>query len=227
MIILGVSALLSLTVSYSENITPHWHYGSWDSVIVWCLIFSLFIAFIPFHKKSLRRPANIYLAFIVASAFEMFGIPLSMYVVAWAFGVSLPEGLLWGHTLQQRIGYWGMYTGFTLNLIGGLLIILGWRAIYRNNWGKEEGKGTLVTEGIYAYIRHPQYAGFILITLGLLVHWATIPLLVMWPILVLQYYRLAKEEEREMEKEFGDRYTEYRKRVPMFIPFLNLRFTEP
>jgi len=59
--------------------------------------------------------------------------------------------------------------------------------------------------------------------MGLLVHWATIPLLVMWPLLVLQYYRLAKREEKEMEEEFGVEYTEYKKMVPMFIPSLNLR----
>jgi len=162
-----------------------------------------------------------YLGFIVASAFEMFGVPLSMYFVAWAFGVTLPQGFLWGHTLQQFIGYWGMYIGYVLNLIGAVLIIQGWKAIYNKYWSKEAGEGILVTDGVYSYIRHPQYMGFILMTLGLLVHWATFPLLVMWPILVFQYYRLARMEERDMEEEFGDEYIAYRERVSMFIPFPN------
>ncbi len=55
-------------------------------------------------------------------------------------------------------------------------------------------------------------------TLGLLVHWATIPLLIMWPILVFQYYRLAKKEEKEMENEFGEEYTKYKQKTPMFLP---------
>lgn len=194
-------------------------YNSWMSVIVWGALFGVFVTFLPFRRKSQRRPANMYLAFIVASAFEMFGIPLSVYFVAWFFGVTLPEGFLWGHTLRPYIGNWGMYVGFTLNVIGGLFIYLGWRAVYQRYWSKEEAEGALVTDGIYAYSRHPQYLGFILMTLGLIVHWATIPLLVMWPILVYQYYRLSKIEEQEMEARFGDAYRAYRERVPRFIGF--------
>jgi protein-S-isoprenylcysteine O-methyltransferase Ste14 len=196
------------------------HFGQWYAVIIWIVLFGLFIKYIPFQRKSQRRPTSVYLAFIIALAFEMFGIPLSMYIVSWVFGITLPVGILWGHTLQQYIGYWGMYIGYALNLVGAYLLSQGWKQVHEHYWRKEEGKGTLVTDGIYNYIRHPQYTGLILITLGLLIHWATIPLLVMWPILLLQYYRLAKKEERELEKEFGDRYNEYRKRVPMFVPFL-------
>lgn len=203
--------------------TPHLHYGSWTAALGWFLLFSLFIAFLPFHRRSRTRPASIYIAFIAASALEMFGIPLSIYFIAWAFGVTMPEGLLWGHTLQGQIGYWGMYIGFALNLLGGLLILSGWRGIYRSYWSRGEGEGELVTDGIYKYVRHPQYLGFALMTLGLLVHWATIPLLAMWPLLVLQYYRLARKEEEQMEEEFGDEYRAYRKRVPMFIPLPKLK----
>jgi protein-S-isoprenylcysteine O-methyltransferase Ste14 len=112
-----------------------------------------------------------------------------------------------------------MYIGLALNLVGGLLIITGWRSVHRSYWSKHEGEGMLVTDGIYAYTRHPQYTGFIIMTLGLLIHWATIPLLAMWPLLVLQYYRLARKEEVDMEDEFGDEYREYKEKVPMFIPF--------
>jgi len=198
------------------------HFGQWDAVIIWIVLFSLFIVFIPLRRKSQKRPASVYVAFIVALALEMFGIPLSMYVVSWVFGITLPMGTLWGHTLQQYIGYWGMYIGFALNLIGAYLVIQGWKDVHEHYWSKDEGKGSLVMEGVYRYIRHPQYAGFILITLGLLIHWATIPLLVMWPILLFQYHRLALKEERELENEFGDKYREYRRRVSMFIPFLSL-----
>jgi protein-S-isoprenylcysteine O-methyltransferase Ste14 len=201
---------------------PLQHFGQWEAVIVWVFLFGLFIVFIPLHRKSQKRPASVYVAFIVALALEMFGIPLSMYIVSWAIGITLPEGILWGHTLQQYIGSWGMYVGFALNLIGAYLVILGWSHIHKHYWSKDTGKGTLITEGVYRYIRHPQYTGFILITLGLLIHWATIPLLIMWPILLLLYYRLALKEEQELEKEFGDKYREYRKRVPMFMPLPSL-----
>ncbi len=209
-------------MSLDQSAETQGYYGNWGYVIVSILLFGFFIAFMPLHKKTHRRPASIYLAFIVASAFEMYGIPLSMYFVAWAFGVYLPEGLLWGHTLKQYIGYWGIYLGLAINLMGADLVIRGWGAVHKDYWGKEKGKRKLVTDGVYAYMRHPQYTGFMLLTLGLIVHWATILLLVMWPILAYQYYRLAKIEEKEMEEEFGEEYIEYRKRVPMFIPFLKL-----
>ena len=196
-------------------------YGEWIMVAVWAVLFGIFIVFTPFNKKSQRRPTSVYLGFVVALAFEMFGIPLSMFIVTWAIGVNLPQGILWQHTLQQYIGYWGMYIGFALNLIGALFVIQGWSQIHRRYWSREEGKGELVTGGIYEYIRHPQYTGFLLITLGLLVHWATIPLLIMWPILLALYYRLAKKEEKEMEREFGDKYTEYKRRTHLFIPFFH------
>lgn len=182
----------------------------------------MFLKFLPYNRKSGSKPRNIYLAFIVASALEMFGIPLSMYFVAWAFGLQLPKGLLWGHTLQGYVGYLGMFIGFALNVVGATLIVNGWKAVYNNYWGTEEENRRLVIEGVYTYSRHPQYLGFILMTFGLLVHWATIPLLVMWPLLVYQYYRLAKREEAEMVEEFGAEYIAYRERVPMFLPIPKL-----
>ena len=206
-----------------EELAAHLQYGQWGAVASWFIVFAVFILFLPYNRKTSRKPTNMYLAFIVASALEMFGIPLSMYFVAWALGIQLPAGLLWGHTLQQIIGYWGMYIGFGLNIVGGALIFSGWKAIYKSYWNSESGEGKLVTKGIYAYIRHPQYTGFMLMTLGLLVHWATIPLLVMWPLLIFQYYRLARREETEMIAEFGEEYSSYMEKTPRFFPTLSRR----
>jgi len=143
---------------------------------------------------------------------------MSMYFVTWACGRQLPEGFLWGHTLEPYIGYTGMYIMIALNVIGAALVIVGWSRIYKRYWSKEEGQGQLVTDGIYAYIRHPQYTGFLLITLGLLIEWATIPLLLMWPTLVWMYIRLARMEEKEVEQQFGGAYTNYRATTGMFLP---------
>lgn len=194
------------------------HFGQWWAVAVWILMFALFLAFIPFYKKSQVKPSGTFLAFVVALALEMFGLPLSMYFIAWVFGYTLPEGVLWGHTLVQYAGFWGTYIGVGLYIMGGFFVILGWRNIHKLYWSKEAGQGSLVTGGIYAYIRHPQYTGFMLITLGMIFEWATIPLLIMWPILLVLYYRLAKREEQDMEKEFGQAYIVYRSKTGMFLP---------
>lgn len=198
------------------------HFGQWSYVVIWSLLGAVFLIFTPFYKKSQRKPAGVYLAFMVAMAFEMFGIPMSMYILAWAFGSKIPEGIFWGHTLFQWIGHTGMYIGTVLMLVGIALVILGWNVVYKRYWRKEEGQGKLVTDGIYRCIRHPQYTGFLLITLGMLLDWATLPMLIMWPVMAVLYSRLAKKEEDDMLKEFGQAYVEYRQKTGMFLPLLRV-----
>jgi protein-S-isoprenylcysteine O-methyltransferase Ste14 len=195
------------------------HFGQWAYLIIWAGFFLLFLLFTPFYKKSQRKPTTAYAAFVLALALEMFGVPLTMYVLTWALGTQLPEGVLWGHTLVQQVGLAGTNIMIVLALIGAILIIWGWRDIYKQYWSKDEGRGQLVTKGIYAYIRHPQYTGFLLITLGMMFEWLTLPLLLMWPILIWIYYRLAKKEEADMEAEFGQAYRDYKAHTRMFIPF--------
>lgn len=196
------------------------HFGLWWAVAVWIAIYAVFLLFIPFYKKSQLKPAGTFAAFVVAFAVEMFGVPFSMYAVGAVSGAQLPEGILWGHTLQQYIGDAGTWIGLVVSLIGAALVIVGWKAIHKNYWSKEEGKGKLVTEGIYAYIRHPQYTGFFLITFGMMLEWATTPLIGLYILLVVLYVRLAKREEKDMVEEFGQEYEAYRKRTKMFIPGL-------
>jgi protein-S-isoprenylcysteine O-methyltransferase Ste14 len=196
------------------------HFGQWGSVVLWTILGALFLLFTPFYKKSHRKPSGVYLAFMVAMAFEMFGIPMSMYILSWVLGRTIPDGVLWGHTLYTWIGHAGMYIGTPLILIGLALVILGWRVVFNQYWSKAEGKGKLVTKGIYRYIRHPQYTGFLLITFGMLLDWATLPMLIMWPIMAVLYYRLARKEEEDMLAEFGPQYAVYRSQTGMFLPRL-------
>jgi protein-S-isoprenylcysteine O-methyltransferase Ste14 len=196
------------------------HFGQWGYVVVWVILGAVFLLFTPFYKKSQRKPASVYLAFVIAMAFEMFGIPMSMYILAWVFGSSIPEGVFWGHTLFQWIGHTGMYIGTVLIVIGIVLVIMGWRVVYQRYWRKESGEGELVTEGIYRWIRHPQYTGFMLVTLGMLFDWATLPMAIMWPIMAVLYTRLARKEEAEMEMQFGESYRQYRRKTGMFLPLL-------
>ncbi len=176
------------------NDTALVHFGQWGAAALFIVLGLVFLAFTPFYKKSQIKPAGVYIAFIVAWAFEMFGIPMSMYFLTWVIGKRLPDGILWGHTLYNYIGHLGLNLSYACFLAGMLLVVVGWWVIYKRYWSKAEGKGQLVTIGIYRFIRHPQYTGFLLITLGMIFEWATLPLLIMWPILVILYYRLAKRE---------------------------------
>jgi len=194
------------------------HFGQWWAFGAWIVLFAVMLLFTPFYKKSGVKPNGAFLAFVVALALEMFGVPLSMYALSAVLGRYLPDGILWGHTLNAYFGLWPTYAAVAMYIGGITLIIAGWRAIYRDYWSKEKGSGHLVTSGIYRFIRHPQYTGFALITLGMIVEWATLPLLVMWPVLAAIYYRLARREEDDMRAEFGRAYSRYAARTGMFLP---------
>jgi protein-S-isoprenylcysteine O-methyltransferase Ste14 len=76
----------------------------------------------------------------------------------------------------------------------------------------------LVTTGLYARIRHPQYSGLFLVMIGLLIQWPTIITGLMFPVMVYVYYRLSKREEADMIILFGEEYRRYREKTPMFVP---------
>lgn len=194
--------------------------SNWALVALNIGFFSLFFLFIPFKRKVKRRHASVYLAFIAGLYAEMYGIPLTMYFFTWAFGynsVYTLEFLLSGAMGQELF-----YTFFTffifpatalIMVAGVLLIVFGWKDIHK-------GKATdqLVSTGIYARIRHPQYLGFLLLTLGMNLEWTTIFTFLLWPVLVVMYYRLAKEEDKENLEQFGEEFLKYRENVPGFLP---------
>ena len=104
-----------------------------------------------------------------------------------------------------------MELGYLFVAAGLLLIVKGWIRVYFSG-------GQMVTDGIYAIMRHPQYPGIFIAIFGQLVHWPTIPTLLLAPLIVGIYVRLARREERHMIQKFGTRYLAYQRRVPMFIP---------
>jgi len=157
-------------------------------------------------------------AFIIALYAEMYGFPLTIYLLVRFFGLDQTElsANLWSTLLGM--GETGMMIsmilGYTLLFIGVGIFLEGWRELHRAR--KEE---RLVTDGLYRIVRHPQYTGLFIALFGEgIVHWPTIFSVVLFPIIVLAYYLLARSEERKMEEEFGEEYREYRRRVPMLIP---------
>ncbi len=201
-----------------ETLQGHFH--QWGAVLFFIIIYAVALLFVPFYKKMDRKPATAYMAFVLAFAIEMHGIPMSMYLISWVIGKNLPEGFLWGHTLFDQIGYMGMYINMACIIIALAIIGNGWYNIYHKYWSLEKGKGRVVKTGVYKYIRHPQYTGFMLLTIGMIAEWATLPMLIMWPFIAWMYYRLARKEERDMIAGFGEEYIMYKKRTKMFIPFI-------
>ena len=122
-------------------------------------------------------------------------------------------GHLWVVLLGGSGAAWALVMGLSNLLIFGGLILMwrGWKLIHG-------ARGELVTSGPYRLVRHPQYSAFFLMTMGFLIQWPTLITVVMWPILMFVYYRLALREERDMAAAFGDRYHEYAARTPRFMP---------
>jgi protein-S-isoprenylcysteine O-methyltransferase Ste14 len=96
---------------------------------------------------------------------------------------------------------------------GFWLLAVSWKVLY-----EAQRVHRLAVSGPYARVRHPQYIGFVLIMFGFLLQWPTLVTLVMFPILVFMYGRLARTEERDMLAQFGDEYRQYARTVPGFFP---------
>ncbi len=200
-------------------------YGLWWAVAINSLIFIAF-AFSFFRPKSPRdwRTFGAFSAFLVALFTEMYGFPLTIYLFSGWLSSRFP-GIDWyahdsGHLLEMMFGWGGnphvgpFHLLSSVFVFGGfILLAFAWRVLYR-----AQRERTLATSGAYALVRHPQYLAFISIMFGFLLQWPTLPTLVLFPLLVLMYLRLARREERDSSADFGEVYRRYRDRTPAFIP---------
>ena len=199
-------------------------YGLWFLVIFDSLFLIVFAASF-FHPRTKRdwRAMSGYSAFIVALFTEMYGAPLTVYLLSGWLGSRFPalepthSG---GHLWNDLIGWAGdphagpFHLASYAVLIGGFwLIAAAWSVLHA-----AAQKGTLATTGPYAWLRHPQYLGFLLIMLGFLLQWPTIPTLAMFPVLAYVYARLARSEEREVAAHFGAAWIAYAAHVPPYLP---------
>ncbi|MFQ5883188.1 MAG: methyltransferase family protein [Candidatus Methylomirabilales bacterium] len=198
-------------------------YGLWSLVAFNALFFLFFIlSFLAPVRRREWRSFGVTTAFVVALFTEMYGFPLTIYILTAVLGNRYPalnpfshaSGHLWvtllggGATMMTVIHL--LSNG--LMLTGLIIMAAGWWNIYR-------ARGGLVMNGLYRWVRHPQYSGLFLITIGFLIQWPTIVTLLTFPVLIAMYVRLARREEREMEALFGRKYRLYRAFTPAFFPW--------
>lgn len=207
-------------------------YGLWSLVIINSLVFIIF-AFSFTKPQTSRdwRSFGAFSAFVVALFTEMYGYPLTIYLLSGWLSTRFP-GVDWlshdaGHLLEEIFGWRANPHFGPFHILSNVLIVAGfivlaasWKVLY-----EAQRAHRLATTGPYARVRHPQYAGFVLIMSGFLLQWPTLITLVMFPILVYMYVRLARREEREVAAEFGEEYLRYSRRTPAFLPCLGDLFT--
>lgn len=200
-------------------------YGLWSLVIIDSLVFILFaFSFAKPQSKRDWRSFGAFSGFIVALFVEMYGFPLTIYLLSgWLQSrypgtdfLSHDAGHLW-HTLFGMKGnpHFDFLHMLSLAFIGGGFVLLSsaWSVLYRAQRQRQ-----LAITGPYAKVRHPQYVAFVLIMFGFLLQWPTLLTLLMFPVLVWMYVRLAHQEECDARAQFGEEYRHYTEKTPAFIP---------
>ncbi|MBI2226741.1 MAG: hypothetical protein HYU44_17735 [Betaproteobacteria bacterium] len=185
-------------------------YGNWPTVFMITAVFLFFLFYLTRPRKPKEwKGAGLAAAFFISLFTEMFGIPLTIYLLAPALGVDpklfgMYESHLWAY-LVSRTGIMNLETGVALVMVlstgmiifGFILLAMGWKKVY-------QGGSVLVTDGLYARLRHPQYVGLIFLIVAFLIMWPTILTLLLAPFLIGRYIVLGREEDRELENKFGD-----------------------
>jgi protein-S-isoprenylcysteine O-methyltransferase Ste14 len=199
-------------------------YGLWPLVVLDTVVFAVFAASF-FHPRTKRdwRAMGAFTGFLAALFTEMYGAPLTVYLLGSWLGSQFPQlrathagGHLWndliGWKYDPHLSPFHL-ASYVLIGAGFWLIAAAWRVLH-----EAARAGRLATGGPYAHVRHPQYDGLLLIMIGFLLQWPTIPTLAMFPVLVFVYLRLARSEEREVASQFADAWAAYAAGTPGFIP---------
>ncbi|KRB96730.1 isoprenylcysteine carboxyl methyltransferase [Hydrogenophaga sp. Root209] len=200
-------------------------YGLWTLVVFNSALFLMF-AFSFFKPQTGRdwRTFGAFAAFIVALFVEMYGFPLSIYLMSGWLQTKYPNldllshdsGHLWstllGETGDPHLGVLHIASYLFLGY-GFYLLSTSWKVLYH-----AQRRNELARTGPYSRVRHPQYVAFVLILLGFLLQWPTLLTLVMFPVLLVMYARLSITEEAEMQKRFGSEFEAYAASTPRFLP---------
>lgn len=147
-----------------------------------------------------------------------FGTYVAACVAGWAFRAPL---------LSIEFG-----TGPAVVAAGVVLILVA--TVLRHLWRRQLSMRILfglpeisprqpqriLTEGAYAWVRHPRYVEILVGFLGWALFCNYLAAYLVWAFLVVAILIIIPMEERELAQRFGPAYEEYRRRVPALVPRL-------
>jgi protein-S-isoprenylcysteine O-methyltransferase Ste14 len=204
---------VELVPQHKTPVTIQWtrdHFGKGGLIALNIVIVLAFLALLPYRRpsKGVWKSRGTFVAFVIALMTEMFGWPLLLFLASPL--VDVPRI---APRYYHALGHWlPAMIGTAVSFLGLALIAVGWHQIHR-----AEG---LVTNGLYRFMRHPQYTGIFLFTLGWIIHWPSIVTIGLWPVLLAAYVWLARMEEKQALEEFGDAWVAYARQTKRFIPYV-------
>jgi protein-S-isoprenylcysteine O-methyltransferase Ste14 len=162
------------------------------------------------EKRSMRNFWRaIVTIFVVFLFFESFRLPIPIYPL------NIP---LTSHSEVIRVA------GVILTIAGFIVALLARKAL-AGNWSASDKavfkkEHELITTGVYHYVRHPMYLGFLLMFLGTALFAGTISAFILFLFVLFSLWFSLKREEELLIKHFPVEYAAYKKRVKAFIPFI-------
>jgi protein-S-isoprenylcysteine O-methyltransferase Ste14 len=203
-------------------------YFNWWLVAIYIVLVGVFLyGILQPRRKSEWKSAGMAQAWVIALYAEMYGTPLTAYLMMGAVGRSTADaekhfnGHMWPmfFGLEESSMVTAQFVtallGQTLIVIGALIALLGWRQLY-----SAVKKQEMAQSGLYRYVRHPQYTGFFLFLIGSVINWPTLATVITLPVLCFVYLRLANSEEAESQERFGEQYQRYVAKTGKFLPRL-------